>query len=96
MTAWLTGLACSLAATFAGCLLIERWFPLRSHELRGYLVARSARMIGRAVIVLATIGLAIEAFLGPPVAVTLGALAGWVLAAGSEALRLQRADRTRG
>ncbi|NJN64679.1 MAG: hypothetical protein HC882_07240 [Acidobacteria bacterium] len=84
----------ALGSTLVGSWFVARWFPIRPADLRAYLTARAGRLIARAVIVLVVIGIGIETFDAAPVAVTVGALAGWLIAAGAETKRLADAGRT--
>ena len=84
----LIDLALAFAATWVGCLLLARALPLCRAPFGAYMTRRGLRMIGRTVIVLTVIGAGVGPLGAQPVAVVVGGLAAWLVAAGVEARRM--------
>ncbi|MBP7148288.1 MAG: hypothetical protein KBD01_12130 [Acidobacteria bacterium] len=80
--------AAALGAVALAGFAVGRAVPVPRRPLERYVRARLLRMAARAAAALAVVALGIGAFGGRPLAVTAGAVVGWLLVAGWEARAL--------
>ncbi len=73
-----------------GCQLLERAIPLRREPFEAHMRVRTMHLMGRIAVVLLTVAVALSLLRRSPVAVTLGAIGGWLVSAGVEAWRMGR------
>jgi hypothetical protein len=76
--------------SWAGCEICGLVFPLRRGDFAVYMRRRGMRGLGRIFVALGVVGVGAGLDRGAPMAVALGALCGWFLAAGREAWRERR------
>ncbi|MCU0222818.1 MAG: hypothetical protein MUF27_01835 [Acidobacteria bacterium] len=87
MTGGWQAAALAAAASWLLCNALARAVPLRGRDAAGlYLKRKAVRTAGRLVIVVAVVAAGAGGAGGDPVAVTAGALAGWLAAALAELL----------
>ncbi|RMF76539.1 MAG: hypothetical protein D6738_01285 [Acidobacteria bacterium] len=84
MTAPLIDCVLAFAATGAACFVLGALVPLSRAPFGSHMTRRGLRMLGRALVVLAVVGAGVGPLGGRPAAVVIGAIAGWLLAAGAE------------
>jgi hypothetical protein len=80
-------LLAAFAVTWLGGLALARVIPVPSGDFVRHLRARVVRMLGRVVILVTTLIVGIGVWDRGAAAVTIGALAGWLVDAGREAWR---------
>lgn len=94
MMASLVDFAGVFLVVLVGCQLLERAVPLRREPFAVHMRVRTLHLMGRIAVVLLTVAVALSLFRRDAVAVTVGAIGGWLVSAGVETWRMGRTGRS--
>ena len=94
MNSALVDFAGTFLVVYAGCWVLGRAIPLRREPFEAHMRVRTMHLMGRIAVVLLTAAVALALFRWDAVAVTVGAIGGWLVSAGVETWRMGRVGRT--
>ncbi len=90
MSAWWVEFAAAFAVVASAAGLLGLVVPLRNDSFQRHLATRVVRQLGRFAIVLIVVVVGVRGLGGAPASVAAGALGGWLVSAGWEAVRSRR------